>query len=177
MHLLNDVTQLGSIYTVIALSIVLGVAETIRERTVWVAAFIVAVMGGEEILTLAVKDLAHRVRPAFNPAAATLGPSFPSGHSATSAAFYATAALLLGRRRARPARAVLRAPRPDRCRSRRQPGAARRALALGRHRRPRPRLGVVRDLRHRLRRAAAALRRRRPGSDAGRGRHGSSRGG
>jgi membrane-associated phospholipid phosphatase len=107
MHLLKDVTQLGSVYTVIALSVVLGVAETIRERTVWVAAFIVAVMGGEEILTLTVKDLADRVRPAFNPAAATLGPSFPSGHSATAAAFYATAALLLGRWRARPARAVL----------------------------------------------------------------------
>ena len=47
------------------------------------------------------------MRPAFNPAAATLGPSFPSGHSATAAAFYATAALLLGRWRGRPARAVL----------------------------------------------------------------------
>jgi undecaprenyl-diphosphatase len=47
------------------------------------------------------------VRPTFNPVAATLGPSFPSGHSATAAAFYATAALLLGRYRARPARAVL----------------------------------------------------------------------
>ena len=47
------------------------------------------------------------MRPTFNPAAATLGPSFPSGHSATAAAFYATAALLLGRWRGRPARAVL----------------------------------------------------------------------
>ena len=53
------------------------------------------------------KDLADRVRPAFNPAAATLGPSFPSGHSATAAAFYACAALLIGRRRGRPARALL----------------------------------------------------------------------
>src|SRR4029077_8059927 len=38
---------------------------------------------------------------------ATLGPSFPSGHSATAAAFYATAALLLGRWRGRATRAVL----------------------------------------------------------------------
>ena len=53
------------------------------------------------------KQLTDRVRPTFNPAAATLGPSFPSGHSATAAAFYATAALLLGRRRGRPTRAVL----------------------------------------------------------------------
>ena len=56
---------------------------------------------------LSVKQLADRVRPAFNPVAATLGPSFPSGHSATAAAFYATAALLIGRRRPRPQRAAL----------------------------------------------------------------------
>ena len=54
-----------------------------------------------------VKQLADRVRPSFNPAAATLGPSFPSGHSATAAAFYATAALLIGRWRGRQARALL----------------------------------------------------------------------
>jgi undecaprenyl-diphosphatase len=107
MHVLNDITQLGSIYTIIGLCVVLAIAETIRERTVWVAAFIVAVMGGEELLTLAVKQLIDRVRPTFNPAAATLGPSFPSGHSATAAAFYATAALLLGRWRGRSARALL----------------------------------------------------------------------
>ena len=106
-HVLNDVTQLGSIYTVIVLCVVLAVVETIRERSVWVVPFIVAVMGGEEILTLTVKQLADRVRPPFNPAAATLGPSFPSGHSATAAAFYAMAALLLGRWRPRATRAAL----------------------------------------------------------------------
>jgi membrane-associated phospholipid phosphatase len=107
MHALNDVTQLGGIYAIIVLCLVLAVAETIRERSVWVIPFIVAVMGGEEILTATVKQLADRLRPTFNPAAATLGPSFPSGHSATAAAFYATAALLLGRWRGRPARAAL----------------------------------------------------------------------
>ncbi|MDP9286356.1 MAG: phosphatase PAP2 family protein [Actinomycetota bacterium] len=107
MHVLKVVTQLGGIYMVIVLCVVLAVAETIRERSVWITPFIVAVMGGEEILTATVKQLTGRVRPTFNPAAATLGPSFPSGHSATAAAFYATAALLLGRWRGRPARAVL----------------------------------------------------------------------
>ena len=106
-HVLNDFTQLGSIYLVVGLCVVLAVAETIRERSVWVIPFIAAVMGGEELLTMTVKQLADRVRPAFNPVAATLGPSFPSGHSATAAAFYATAALLIGRWRARPARAVI----------------------------------------------------------------------
>jgi membrane-associated phospholipid phosphatase len=107
MHVLNDVTQLGSIYTVVVLCIVLAVVETLVERTIWVVALIATVMVGEEILVLTIKQLTDRVRPTFNPAAATLGPSFPSGHSATAAAFYATAALLIGRRRRRPARAVL----------------------------------------------------------------------
>jgi membrane-associated phospholipid phosphatase len=106
-RVLNDVTQLASIYIVVALCVALAIVETIRERTRWVVVFIVVAVGGEEILTLAVKQLTHRIRPAFNPAAATLGPSFPSGHSATAAVFYATAALLLGRNRGRPARAAL----------------------------------------------------------------------
>ena len=106
-HVLNDVTQLGGIYLVVGLCVVLAVAETLRQRSVWVVLFIVSVMGGEEILTLSVKQLADRVRPTFNPAAATLGPSFPSGHSATAAAFYATAALLIGRWRPRSTRALI----------------------------------------------------------------------
>jgi undecaprenyl-diphosphatase len=106
-RVLTDVTQLASIYVVVTLCVVLAVVETIRERTRWVLVFIVVTVGGEEILTLTVKQLAHRIRPAFNPAAAHLGPSFPSGHSATAAVFYATAALLLGRSRGRPARALL----------------------------------------------------------------------
>ena len=105
-HVLNDLTQLGSIYVVIGLCVLLAVVETLRQRTPWVPLFIVAVMGGEEILTTTVKQLADRVRPTFNPAAATLGPSFPSGHSATAAAFYATAALLIGRWRPRRVRAL-----------------------------------------------------------------------
>src|SRR4029078_3222949 len=107
MHLLDVITQLGSVYVVIALCLTLPVAETIRERTAWVACFILAVMVGDEGLTLAVKQLVDRLRPALNPAAATLGHSFPSGHYATAAAFYATAVLLLERGRRRPGRAVL----------------------------------------------------------------------
>ncbi len=106
-HALNAITQLGSVYVVAVLAVVLAIVETVKERTIWVVPFIAAVMLGEELLVLIIKQLADRVRPAFNPAAATLGPSFPSGHSATAAAFYATAALLIGRHRTRPWRAVL----------------------------------------------------------------------
>src|SRR3954467_5435605 len=102
-HGLNTVTWLGSIYAVIALGIVLMVVA----RNVWATTLIVVVMGGDELLVATVKHLVGRLRPTFNPAAATLGPAFPSGHSATAAAFYATAALLLGRNRGRRTRAVL----------------------------------------------------------------------
>jgi len=45
--------------------------------------------------------------PTFNPIAETLGPSFPSGHSATAAALYAAVALVLARRRAPRTRALI----------------------------------------------------------------------
>ena len=108
-HGLNAVTQLGSIYTVVGLCVVLAVVETLRTRNRWIVPFIIVAVGGEEVLTLTVKQLVNRARPAFNPAAATLGPAFPSGHTATAAVFYATAALLLGRRRGHTARALLAA--------------------------------------------------------------------
>ena len=143
-HALNAITQLGGIYTIVVLCLVLAVFETIRERSVWVVPFITAVVGGEEILTLTVKQLADRVRPTFNPAAATLGPSFPSGHSATAAAFYADRGAL-ARTLARPAgaSAARRTCRRDRRGGRREPCSTRRALGLGRDRRAGARLGLV----------------------------------
>ena len=107
-HALNMVTELGLIYVVIALSVVVVLAESWRLRNRWIAPFLIAVVGGEELLTTVSKNVVDRARPTlFNPSAAALGPSFPSGHSANAAAFYAAAALLLGRRRSRRARALL----------------------------------------------------------------------
>ena len=59
------------------------------------------------MLVNTVKQLLDRVRPTFNPIAETLGPSFPSGHSATAAALYAAVALVLARRRSPRTRALL----------------------------------------------------------------------
>jgi membrane-associated phospholipid phosphatase len=107
-HGLLVVTQLGAFTTIVVLCLVVAAAETIRTRSAWILPFLVAVVGGEEVLTTSIKDLANRTRPPFDPAAVSgLGPSFPSGHSATAAAFYAGAALLLSRRRGRAARAGL----------------------------------------------------------------------
>jgi membrane-associated phospholipid phosphatase len=107
-HGLHLVTDLGGFTTIVVLALVLAVVETLRTRSPWILPFLLVVLAGEEILTGSIKALANRTRPAFDPAAvAGLGPSFPSGHSATAAAFYAGAALLLGRRRGHATRAAL----------------------------------------------------------------------
>ena len=106
-HVLDGVTQLGSIEVVVFLAAVLALVEWRRTGGRWILAFVVMVLAGEELASTVIKDLVDRARPAFNPAAASLGPSFPSGHTTTAAAFWAAAALLLGRRRPRAARAII----------------------------------------------------------------------
>ena len=101
---LKAITELGNIKVVIGFAIVLVILDAFRRRNRWSFLFLVTVLAGMEASMLGVKDLVGRVRPAFDPAAATLGPSFPSGHSATAAAFYAAAALIIGRTLRRPAR-------------------------------------------------------------------------
>jgi undecaprenyl-diphosphatase len=104
---LNTITHLGEPVVVAVLAAVLALVETLRTRSRWVAPFLFLVVAGNGILTTAVKDLADRARPALNPVAETLGPSFPSGHSSWSAAFLAAAALLISRGRGRRTRAFI----------------------------------------------------------------------
>ena len=94
---LHAITELGSIQVVVGLALVLAAIDFYRTRSRWSLPFLLTVLAGMELVMHGVKDLVGRVRPALDPVAATLGPSFPSGHSATSAAFYAAAALILGR--------------------------------------------------------------------------------
>ena len=106
-HGLDAITQLGSVWVIVGLAVVVALVESIRAPSRWIVPFLVVALGGEEILTTTVKELANRARPALNPLAATLGPSFPSGHSATAAVFYASAGLLLARRRSPRWRSLL----------------------------------------------------------------------
>jgi undecaprenyl-diphosphatase len=103
---LNAITNLGNIKIVVVLAAVLVLVDVIRHRNRWSFLFLLLVLAGMEATMLGVKDLVGRLRPTLNPAAATLGPSFPSGHSATAAAFYAAAALIIGRSLRRPLRHV-----------------------------------------------------------------------
>ena len=157
-HGLNAVTNLGGWPIVGALAVGLVVVESFRAPSRWIVPFLVVLMAGNETLMLTIKDLADRARPTLNPLAATLGPSFPSGHSATAAAFYAGAALLLARRRSRVWRSAPRGRRrSDRDRRRGQPGSARRPLAFRCDCRNSARMGLVRRLQHRVRRTPAPL--------------------
>jgi membrane-associated phospholipid phosphatase len=104
---LELVTRLGDTVVVIGLAVVLAIAEYLRRPNRWIVVFLLVVIAGQNILTNAVKDVLDRARPSLNPITETLGPSFPSGHSATAAAFWAAAALVLGRGRGPLARALL----------------------------------------------------------------------
>ncbi len=104
---LKLITELGSTVVVIVLAAVLAIGESIRRPNRWIVPFLILVIAGQGILTNGIKELLDRARPTFNPIAETLGPSFPSGHSAMAAAFWAAAALLLGRGRGSSARSIL----------------------------------------------------------------------
>ena len=103
---LHALTDLGSL-DLIVLALVLAAFAVIRWRDRWSFLFLLTVLVGMEAITLGVKALVGRVRPTLDPAAASLGPSFPSGHSSTSAAFYAAAALIVGRHLPRRARQIV----------------------------------------------------------------------
>ena len=103
---LTLVTSLGETWTVVVVAVAVALVDIGRTRSRWVAAFLLAVILGDKLLTETVKELMDRARPALEPVAATLGPSFPSGHTSTAAASWAAFALVASRwwgRRAWPA--------------------------------------------------------------------------
>jgi undecaprenyl-diphosphatase len=101
---LDAVTSLASTRGVIVIAVIVGVVEWIRVPNRWIPVFLLAVTLGDSFVTNTVKGIVDRSRPAIDPLAATLGPSFPSGHSSTAAALFA---LLAGRRRSPGPRAIL----------------------------------------------------------------------
>jgi membrane-associated phospholipid phosphatase len=106
-RLLEDVSTLATTGGVIVIAVVVGALEWVRVPSRTIPAFLAVVTIGDSVVTNAVKAAIDRARPAIDPVAATLGPSFPSGHSSTAAALFAALALLAGRRRGLRARAAL----------------------------------------------------------------------
>jgi undecaprenyl-diphosphatase len=91
------VTRLGEMWTVLPVAVLVAAVEIARTRNRWVVPFLVATIAGGTLLTEAIKAIVDRARPELEPVAATLGPSFPSGHTCTAAASWAAFALVAGR--------------------------------------------------------------------------------
>jgi membrane-associated phospholipid phosphatase len=106
-RILEAITGLASTEWVIVVAVVVGAVEWVRVPSRWIPVYLATVTLGDSLVTNAVKGAVDRARPAIEPAAATLGPSFPSGHSSTAAAFFAALALLAGRRRPHAEKAAL----------------------------------------------------------------------
>ena len=106
-RLLQLVTDLGDWPAVPVIAVVVVLLELRRRPSWYLIPFVPVVILGDVLITTGIKDLMHRARPALNPAAASLGPSFPSGHSSTAAATYAALALILSRGRSARVRALL----------------------------------------------------------------------
>ena len=104
---LRAVSDLAGTYTAIFTIALVSVIEYRRIPSRWIPAFLITTVLGEVVLVNAIKGVLDRVRPTFDPAAASLGPSFPSGHSATAAALWAAVALVVLRRRPPAARALV----------------------------------------------------------------------
>jgi membrane-associated phospholipid phosphatase len=104
---LTLITQLGETYFALLGAFVVGIIGYIRRPSRWIPVFLATVLVGQWLLTNGIKHLLDRVRPELNPIAETLGPSFPSGHTTTAAAFWAAVALVLGRGLNRHWRAVI----------------------------------------------------------------------
>jgi membrane-associated phospholipid phosphatase len=107
---LTLVTDLGETWTVLVVAVAVAIVDFVRTRNRWVVPFLITVIVGDKLLTEAIKQLVDRARPTIEAVAATLGPSFPSGHTSAAAASWAAFALVAGRwwgRRAWPALAGL----------------------------------------------------------------------
>lgn len=106
-RLLYLITDLGDWPLVPALAIAVALIELRRAPSRYLVPFLLVVILGDQLITNLIKAAIDRARPTLNPIAATLGPSFPSGHSSTAAAFYAALALILARKRSARIRALL----------------------------------------------------------------------
>ncbi len=104
---LRAVSLLGGTAGVVVMAAVVGVLEYVRIRRAVVFAFLVAVVGGQFLAANLIKAMVGRERPDILHLTGFSGSSFPSGHSTAAAATFMAFALLLGRGRSAPAKAVL----------------------------------------------------------------------
>jgi undecaprenyl-diphosphatase len=100
-------TLAGGTVGVVAVALVTTVFALRRWRRWSVALFFLIVLGGQLLLSNAVKYTVERVRPDAPPFHVLAGPSFPSGHATAAAATWAAVALVLSRGSSPRMRAIL----------------------------------------------------------------------
>ena len=105
--ILGLITWLGATVTVLSVTAALGVLEWVERRRLAVLAFLLMVVVGQNLIANTVKELVDRERPPVPHLAPSSGFSFPSGHTAAAAATWAAVALVLGRGRPLPVKAML----------------------------------------------------------------------
>jgi membrane-associated phospholipid phosphatase len=107
LTVLGWITWAGSTIGVMLVAIVTTVYAVRRWHRWSVALFFALVVGGQFVLSNAVKVAVGRVRPDAPPFHVLSGPSFPSGHATAAAATWAAVAFVLGRGTSARSRAVL----------------------------------------------------------------------
>lgn len=106
-EIIRAITWLGSTIVVVSLAVVVAVVVYRRTRHWSIFAFLIVVVGGQNLIANLIKLAIDRARPAMGQLAGFSGSSFPSGHTTAAAACYAAFALLLGIGRKPTERAVL----------------------------------------------------------------------
>ncbi len=106
-NFLRFYTQLGGALVIVPLGVIVAIAETIRQRSVAIFAFLTLVVGGQFLVANVIKAIVDRARPNFDQLTGFSGSSFPSGHAVAAAACLAAFALVIGRRRSLRVRAIL----------------------------------------------------------------------
>jgi undecaprenyl-diphosphatase len=93
---LRDVSLFGGTAFSIAAAIVVAVVQTLRTKRREIFAFLATVFIGITVVVNVTKGIVDRDRPDIRRLTGFSGPSFPSGHAATSAAAFAALALVIG---------------------------------------------------------------------------------
>ncbi len=104
---LKVITTLGATWFVALLAVVVGAQQYWQDRRKAPALFFASAIVTTVTVGNLVKLLVNRTRPDIARLVGAAGSSFPSGHSATAAATFASLALLYGRHRSRRVKGVL----------------------------------------------------------------------
>lgn len=87
-YIMVFITELGSVWFLGTLSIIVILALWFKGKDKWGALFFIIAVGGGGLLTTLLKHFYGRARPSINEEIDAVGFSFPSGHSMGSLLFY-----------------------------------------------------------------------------------------